>query len=319
MGQIQWLIKYFTTEWNKMIIETEVFKSYLRMGHMDKEQIAALKRQGFILQKGGEFFTVRVKLQAGNITSEQMTAVKEIADRYGRGYVGITTRLNIEVPWIELENLEKVKAELEKVKLSPGGTGPTVRPIVTCKGTICSHGLVDTQGLCKLLDERFFAKEAAAKFKIGIVGCPNNCAKAQLNDLGIMGQCKPILNAAYCRKCGLCSSACKLKAIKVDEHNISIDDSICINCGDCINACKLGCITIENQGFSIFVGGKFGKKYRIGDKLEGIYKEEAVPVIVEKLIEYYNANAKKGERIANLIDREGLETLIDGLNLYNGN
>jgi len=63
-----------------------------------------------------------------------------------------------------------------------------VRPIVACKGTTCNNGIVDTQSLGRLLDERFFGKNLPAKFKIGITGCQNDCAKAEINDLGFVGR-----------------------------------------------------------------------------------------------------------------------------------
>ena len=146
------------------------------------------KLQGFIRQKDKEHFVVRVKTQVGQVNSEQMAMLSDIARKYGRGYMTFTTRLNIDIPWVVEENLNAVKQAAEEVGLVVGGTGPTVRSIVACKGTICRNGLVDTQGLGKVLDERFFGKKLPAKFKIGITGCPNDCAKAELNDLGFVGQ-----------------------------------------------------------------------------------------------------------------------------------
>jgi dissimilatory sulfite reductase (desulfoviridin) alpha/beta subunit len=146
------------------------------------------KLKGFIRQKDKEHFVVRVKTQVGNVNSEQMATLSDITRKYGKSYMTFTTRLNIDIPWVAEENLAAVKQAAEEVGLVVGGTGPTVRPIVACKGTICRNSLVDTQGLGKVLDERFFGKKLPAKFKIGITGCPNDCAKAELNDLGFVGQ-----------------------------------------------------------------------------------------------------------------------------------
>jgi dissimilatory sulfite reductase (desulfoviridin) alpha/beta subunit len=86
------------------------------------------------------------------------------------------------------EHLNDVRRAVEKVSMTVGGTGPTVRPIVACVGTICDHGLADTQLLGRLLDERFSGKLLPAKLKIGITGCHNDCAKVEINDIGFMGQ-----------------------------------------------------------------------------------------------------------------------------------
>ena len=81
-----------------------------------------------------------------------------------------------------------------------------VRPLVSCKGTVCLHGNIDTQGICRELGRRFGDKPPA-KCKIGYLGCANNCAKASLNDIGIMGRTVPeILRRKLCRMFTLCKS-----------------------------------------------------------------------------------------------------------------
>lgn len=148
-----------------------------------------LKPQGFIRQKDGDHFAVRVKTKVGNVTSQQMARLSEIASKYGRGEIYLTTRLNIIIPWVAREHLDEVRQAVEEVGLVVGGTGPRVRPVVACVGTICDHGMADTLGLGKMLDERFAGRKLPAKLKIGITGCPNDCAKVELNDIGFMGKC----------------------------------------------------------------------------------------------------------------------------------
>ena len=280
---------------------------------MSQIDYARLKRQGFINQSEKEYFAVRLRIQAGNVTADQMAKVSEIAKKYGRGYVGLTTRLGIEIPWVTYENLEMVREELKTVGLAPGGTGPTIRPIVACKGTICSHGLGDTQGLCRVLDEKFFAMEVAAKCKLGIVGCPNNCAKAQLNDLGFMGQCYPKTDEGKCAGCNKCVSVCKLKAIEVIDKSVRIDFTKCIKCGDCTKACGTGAITVDRQGFIPYLGGKFGKRYRIGERIEKLMTIEEAVEFTGKLLEFYKANANKGERLSDMAARIGIDNVMKGL------
>jgi len=146
------------------------------------------KLLGFIRQKDKNYFVVRVKTQLGNVDSKQLAMLSDIAGKYGRGYMTFTNRLNIDIPWVVQENLDAIKQAVEEVGLKVGGTGPTVRPIVTCKGTVCHNGIIDTQSLGRSLDERFFGKNLPAKFKIGITGCQNDCAKAEINDLGFVGK-----------------------------------------------------------------------------------------------------------------------------------
>ncbi|WP_416175910.1 4Fe-4S dicluster domain-containing protein [Clostridium sp.] len=276
---------------------------------MNKKRLQELKLDGFISQKNVGYFSLRIIAPAGKMSVEKMKYVNEIANKYGRGYISFTTRLSIEIPWIKEEDIENVKSDLKKCGLYSGGTGKIVRPIVACKGTVCPHGLIDTQGIAERLHKKYFATKLPSKLKIGIVGCPNNCAKASINDIGFMGQKIPKFQEENCKSCGLCVSVCKAGAITKEDGKIVRDAEKCVGCGKCINACHFGGMTTEKEGMQIFVGGKFGRKYRIGNRVNKIFSPEEAETIVEKITNYYVENANKGERIADMIDRIGFEEL----------
>ncbi|MBW2599464.1 MAG: 4Fe-4S binding protein [Deltaproteobacteria bacterium] len=282
---------------------------------MPKVDLAQLKRPGFIKQREGEYFTIRLKILAGNITSEQMLVLSDIANTYARGYVVLTLRLGVEIPWVKTENLEKIKDELGKINLQPGGNGPTVRAIVACKGTICAHGLINTQRLCSLLDKEHFGKKLPSKFKMGITGCPNNCAKAQLHDLGFMGQCMPQLEESLCEGCLACIKICPSGAIEKVDDTVRIDDARCIKCGKCITICPEKAISVKKQGVVLFIGGKFGKSYRIGERVGDVVSIEEAMVFAGKILKYYEDNASPGERFGDTIHRIGIENIKICLNL----
>ncbi len=155
------------------------------------EEKIRLKGEGFIPQKDGVHFACRVITEDGCLDAKQSQKVSEVAEKYGRGYISFTVRLTVEIPWIQYENVEDVKKELNKVDLVVGGTGPRVRPIVACKGTVCPFGRLDTQAFAREIHKRFyegyFDVVLPHKFKIGIGGCPNNCVKPDLNDFGVVG------------------------------------------------------------------------------------------------------------------------------------
>ena len=71
------------------------------------------------------------------------------------------------------------------------------------------------------IHERFFHGYANVKlphkFKIAVGGCPNNCVKPNLNDIGIIGQRIPEFEAEKCRGCKVCQieNTCKVKAVKL--------------------------------------------------------------------------------------------------------
>lgn len=157
------------------------------MVDLTAEELAQLKGQGFILMKDKEQFACRVVFPAGLATAKMLRDVADLAEKYAKSAVAVTVRLNVEITGIPYENVAPMKEEMDKLGLIYGGTGAKVRPLVCCKGTVCKFGMIDTQALCKELHEEFYGINLPHKFKINITGCPNNCAKAQLNDLAFMG------------------------------------------------------------------------------------------------------------------------------------
>ena len=162
---------------------------------LTQDEIKSFKGRGWLLNKGTDTFSARVITVNGKVTAEQMQAVAAAAQRFGNGIVTLTSRLSMEVPGVPAAMIEPFEAALAAVGLSVGGTGPRVRPVVSCKGTLCPHGLVDTCALSEKIHRRFYegwhGVALPAKFKIGVGGCPNNCVKPTLNDIGVTGAVRP--------------------------------------------------------------------------------------------------------------------------------
>ena len=161
-----------------------------------------VKGQGFLSNNDGKHFSCRVITENGAITADQLINVAEIAKKYGSGDISLTSRLTLEIPGIKYEDIENTKEHLKKDNLVSGGTGSIVRPIVPCKGTVCTFGLCDTQGIGTKLHKEFYEKwydvKLPHKFKIGVGGCPNNCIKPSLNDFGVIGQFVPDFDEDMC-------------------------------------------------------------------------------------------------------------------------
>lgn len=155
------------------------------------EEVKRLKGLGIINNKGTDNFSIRVPTVSGIVTSEQMIHLAKAAKEFGNGRVLFTTRLSVEIPGVPYDKIGAVTEFLAEVGFAPGGTGPRVRTIVSCKGTTCQYGLIDTFAVSKEIHERFYIGyhnvALPHKFKIGIGGCPNSCIKPSLNDLGVMG------------------------------------------------------------------------------------------------------------------------------------
>ena len=89
---------------------------------------ATLKKGGFMRQKQKNNFSLRIRVVGGTLTAEQLAVVSEVAETYGKGYVHLTSRQGVEIPFIKLEQIDEVKEALAK-----GGVVPGV-----C-GTACPH------------------------------------------------------------------------------------------------------------------------------------------------------------------------------------
>ena len=155
------------------------------------EELARVKGLGFLLNKDTDCFNGRVITRNGKITTDQMRAIADAADKFGNGEVTFTTRLTVEVRGVHYDNIAPMCEFLEKEGLATGGTGPRVRPIVSCKGTTCQFGQIDTFGLSEKIHERFYVGyhdvKLPHKCKIAVGGCRHNCVKPDLNDIGIIG------------------------------------------------------------------------------------------------------------------------------------
>lgn len=270
-----------------------------------------MKALGFLLQNDKEHYAVRVLSRAGNYTVEEMNSITKLAEKYGRGYIGLTTRLQVEIPWVKDEDAEKLMEEAKALGLRHGGTGMKVRPLVSCKGSVCLHGNIDTQEICRQLEDTYFATDTPAKCKFGVVGCANNCAKANINDIGIMGRSVPNFIVDNCVGCSLCVKACRQNALEVVDKKIVYHEELCVNCGGCVRSCRSNAVVAKEKGAEIFVGGRFGRGMRIGDSLGKIFKEEDIIPTVNKIMAHYIKVGLPGERISKTMDRLGKEQFLE--------
>ena len=172
---------------------------------------------------------------------------------------------------------------------------------------------INTQELAREIHERFYVAyhdvTLPHKFKIAVGGCPNNCVKPDLNDLGIVGQRVPSLSADKCRGCGKCGvqEACPMAATVRADGKVSIDPTICNNCGRCAGKCPFGALETGEILYKVYVGGRWGKKVRMGSPLQKLFTREEVLNVVEKAILLFKSKGESGERFGQTVDRLGVE------------
>ena len=267
-----------------------------------------------------DVFNVRVITRNGKITTEEHKCIAEAAEVYGSGEIAMTTRLTMEIQGVPYENIDPLLEFLADHGLETGGTGSLVRPIVSCKGTTCQYGLIDTFGLSEKLHKRFYQGYHQVtlphKFKIAVGGCPNNCVKPNLNDLGIVGQRVPLFDNEKCRGCKICQveKACPIHVADLKDGKLHVDPQACNHCGRCRNKCPFGVTSEYQDGYQVYIGGRWGKKFAHGQPLRKIFtSEEEVLDLVERAILLFRDEGLTGERFADTVTRLGFDYVEDKL------
>ena len=284
------------------------------------EEEKRVKGLGFLNNKGTDNFSARVLTVNGKITAAQHRCIAEAAELFGNGNITFTTRLSIEVQGIPFDKIDDFRNYIAKEGLKTGGTGAKIRPIVSCKATTCKFGRLDSFAISEEMHHRFFEgyNDVALphKFKMAVGGCPNNCMKPDLNDMGIVGQLIPTHDLDKCKGCKKCKieQVCPMDACKVVDKKITRDTNICNNCGRCVGKCPFGVVDEGTPGYKLYIGGRWGKKISIGKPLTTIFKtQEEVLDVMEKAILLYKDQSIKGERFEEIIKRIGFENIEEQL------
>ena len=288
---------------------------------MAKVDFAALKKGGFMRQKQKNMFSLRLQTVGGELTAENLEKISEVAEKYGKGYVHLTSRQGVEIPFINFDDIEEVKAELAKGGVKPGVCGPRVRTVTACQGNaICPSGNIDTKKIADELNRRYFGRELPHKFKFGVTGCQNNCLKAEENDVGIKGALDVKWVKEDCISCGVCIKACRKGALSFgDDGDIVLDSSKCNYCGRCVKSCPTDA-WIGDSAYIVSFGGTFGNDIVKGDELLPlITSEEKLFEVTDAAIDFFEENAKPSERFRKTLERVGEDKLKAKLQeVYNG-
>src|SRR3989338_4575421 len=146
--------------------------------------------------RGGKVFMSRIRIPAGVVSAKQLRAIAFAAKEFGNGKCHLTTRQDIQLHEVKLEDTIKVIEYLKDYNLSPrGGGSNTVRNITACvRSGICKDEIFDVRANAIALSEYLLSKDTSfnlpRKFKIGFSGCAADCAGCLTNDVGFLAQIK---------------------------------------------------------------------------------------------------------------------------------
>jgi sulfite reductase (ferredoxin) len=139
------------------------------------------------------YFMLRVRIDGGRLSNDQLRVIAYISRRYARGTADVTDRQNIQLHWIEIENVPDIWEALESVGLSTTeACGDTPRVILGCPlAGIDADEIVDGTEDIAAIGEKYIGDSAFSnlprKFKTSISGCPAQCAIHEINDVAFVG------------------------------------------------------------------------------------------------------------------------------------
>jgi len=145
--------------------------------------------KGVIIQRDKETYAVAPHIPCGVVTPQTLRKIADVAEKYNCAALKITSAARIAMVGLKEQDLDAVWSDLG---MSPGAAvGLCVRSIKACPGTtFCKRGIRDSLGLGMQLDGKYHGLELPGKLKMGVSGCPNQCAETGFKDIGLFGTAK---------------------------------------------------------------------------------------------------------------------------------
>ena len=150
--------------------------------------------RGVYEQRESDTYMLRVRFPAGIVLPEQLRVLARISQRYGNGVLHVTTRQDIQIHRLLLDDIHSALVELFAAGMSSkGGGGNTVRNITgCCDAGVCADEVFDPSpsvlSLTGFLLPDPLSYQLPRKYKIAVAGCSRDCAGATVNDLGLIAK-----------------------------------------------------------------------------------------------------------------------------------
>jgi nitrite reductase (NADH) large subunit len=131
-------------------------------------------------------FSVVPRMRGGVTTADELRRIADAADKYNVRMVKVTGSQRIDLLGVKKSDLPAMWADLGM----PSGQAYTkgVRMVKTCVGSeFCRFGVQDSTAAGIELERRLENLFTPHKVKMGVVGCPRNCAEATVKDIGLIG------------------------------------------------------------------------------------------------------------------------------------
>lgn len=205
--------------------------------------------KGVIIQRDKRTYAVAPHIPCGVVQPGTLRRLADVAEKYGAQALKITSASRVAIVGVDEKDVDAIWAELG---MSPGfAVGLCVRSVKACPGTtFCKRGMQDSLGVGLKIDGKYHGMELPGKFKMGVSGCPNQCAETCIKDIGLVGM---------------------------------------------------------KNGWKLLVGGNGGGKPRLATELAKNLTQEQALELIDKIIDYYKANARPHQRLGAMIEKIGFD------------
>jgi len=165
-------------------------------------EVERLKWVGLYPQRqGGDAFMMRVKVPGGVLTADQAREIGVAADAFAEGpddswvfgnrYADITTRQDIQMHWIRIGDVPRIWQRFSDVGLTTiQACGDSARNVLCCPVSgVDAHEAFDALPVARAISEFFTGNREYSnlprKFKMSVTGCTEDCAQAEIQDVGL--------------------------------------------------------------------------------------------------------------------------------------
>ena len=144
-----------------------------------------------------EFFMMRVRIDGGRLSTEQLRVIGEISTTYARDTADITDRQNVQFHWIRIEDVPAIWARLEAVGLDTmEACGDSPRTILGSPvAGVAADEIIDGTPALEEIKRRYIGDPEYAnlprKFKTSISGHPGQDVAPEVNDVSFVGTTHP--------------------------------------------------------------------------------------------------------------------------------
>jgi ferredoxin-nitrite reductase len=194
-------LKRHPLEVRRAIIET-YSKDLAAMDEVPGE-VERLKWVGIYPQKqGGDAFMMRVKVPGGVLRPDQARVIGRIAadfangpipnPHFGNNFLDLTTRQDVQMHWLRMGDVPEIWRRLEEVGITTvQACGDSARNVLCCPVSgLGREEAIDAYPVAQAISNYFTGNREYAnlprKFKMSVTGCFEDCAQAEINDIGML-------------------------------------------------------------------------------------------------------------------------------------